>query len=55
MMTILMIKNTFDDLQMCQSVFQMLLMMFPSPSLDDVVLSHVSRIPLSLRGSVEIL
>jgi hypothetical protein len=32
----------------------MLMMMLPSP-LDDVVLGHVSRIPFSLRGSVEIL
>jgi hypothetical protein len=27
----------------------------PSSSLDDVVFSHASRIPFSLRGSVEIL
>jgi hypothetical protein len=33
----------------------MLMMMLPSPSLDDVVLAHVSRIPFLLRGSVEIL
>jgi hypothetical protein len=32
-----------------------LMMMLPSPSLDDVVLIHVSRIPFLLRGSVEIL
>jgi hypothetical protein len=54
-MMILMMRKTSDDLKMCPSMFQMSMMMMPSPSLDDVVLSHVSRIPFSLRGSVEIL
>jgi hypothetical protein len=31
------------------------MMMLLSPSLDDVVLGHFSRIPFLLRGSVEIL
>jgi hypothetical protein len=54
-MTILMMRKNFDDLYMCQLVFQILMMMLPSPSLDDVALGHVSRILFSLRGSVEIL
>jgi hypothetical protein len=54
-MMILMMRKTFDDLKMCQSMFHMLMMMLPSSSLDDVVLGHVNRIPFSLRGSVEIL
>jgi hypothetical protein len=33
----------------------MLMMTMPSASLDDVVLSHASRIPFSLRRSVEII
>jgi hypothetical protein len=52
-MMILIMRKTFDDLHICQLVFQMLLMlMLPSPSLDDVVLGHVNRIPFLLRGSV---
>jgi hypothetical protein len=54
-MMILMMRKTYDVLYMCQSVFQMLMMMFPSPSIDHVVLGHVNRIPLALRGSVEIM
>jgi hypothetical protein len=41
---------------MYQSMFYMLMMMLPSlDDDDDVVLGYVSRIPFSLRGSVEIL
>jgi hypothetical protein len=54
-MMILMMRKTSNDLYMYQSVFQMLMMVLPFPSLDNVVFIHVSRIPLLLRGSVEIL
>jgi hypothetical protein len=56
-MMLLMMRKTFDDLYMCQSVFQMMMMLLSSLSLslDDVVLGYVSRIPFLLRGSVEIL
>jgi hypothetical protein len=54
-MMILMMRNTFDDLYMCQLMFHMLMMMLPSLSPDDVVLGYVCIIPFLLRGGVEIL
>ena len=45
-------EKNYDDLYICQSMFQMLMILLPSLSL---LMMLYCRIPFLLRGSVEIL